>query len=318
MLNLGIPLAQYQGKRIIITGGAGFIGSALSNLLAETANVVAIDNLSAGSWGRCDAKVIRKQLDIASCTELEILEVLEGADFVFHLAAIKKHNALNSFESINLNNVIATERLFRLAVKARIQRTIFASSLYAYGSMGPSIMSERDAVNPITHYGLSKFTGERMLQIAFQDTELSYIAPRLFFVYGPNQYVDGGYKSVIVKSFENILKGIPVEIYGSGNQILDYVYIDDCLKSLVLLGLSDYQGVVNISTSVPSSIQQVSDEINKITDNILIKRSDPDWTEGSQRVGDNSLLKELIGYAPDTSMSIGLEQTWNWIKGVGV
>jgi nucleoside-diphosphate-sugar epimerase len=312
------PLDAYQGKRIVITGGAGFIGSALGNLLAQVAKVVVIDNLAAGTWERCCSAVEKKQLDIAICKESDIINVLDGVDYLFHLAAVKKHNTVNSFESINLNNIVATERLFRLAVRAKVQRTIFASSLYAYGSMGPSIMTEHDTVNPLSHYGLSKLAGEKLLQMAFQDDEISYVAPRLFFIYGPSQYAEGGYKSFIIKSFENILKGKPVEIYGSGHQALDYVYIDDCIKSLLLLGQSGYQGVVNISTSNPTTILQIVESIKSITGNNLVVRSAPDWTEGSWRIGDNSLLKEIVGYVPVTSISKGLEETWNWIKGVRI
>jgi UDP-glucose 4-epimerase len=311
------PLSLYQGKKIIVTGGAGFIGAALCNFLAETSNVFALDNLATGSWERCNPGVERIHIDIAKCDDSEIFEMLRGADYLFHLAAVKKHNKINSFHSINLNNILATERLFRLAISANVPRIIFSSSLYAYGSMGPSIMSENDAVNPLTYYGLSKFMGENLLRIASQQGLTSFVIPRLFFIYGPNQYAEGGYKSVIYKSFENILNGLPVEIYGSGLQVLDYVYIDDCVKSLILLASSEYQGVVNISSSIPTTVQQIIDEVNRITSNGSTLRSAADWTEGSSRVGDNSRLKFLTGEIPTTSISVGLQKTWESMKGNG-
>lgn len=315
MFELNNPLAAYQGKRIVITGGAGFIGSALSNSLAATSTVVAVDNLATGSWDRCEPGVQRIQLDIARCEDSKILEILEGSDYLFHLAAVKKHNRVSTFDSIIQNNVIATERLFRLATSAKTPRVIFSSSLYAYGSMGPSIMSENDEINPLSYYGLSKLVGENLLKIASQQGLISYIIPRLFFIYGPNQYSEGGYKSVIYKSFENILNGRPAEIYGSGLQVLDYVYLNDCIKSLLLLGSSSYQGIVNIASSVPTTVQQLIDEINTITENDSTIHSAPDWTEGSYRVGDNSRLKHVIGEIPATSISEGLRETWNSMKG---
>lgn len=315
MFELNNPLAAYHGKRIVITGGAGFIGSALSNSLSATSTVVAVDNLATGSWERCEPGVQRIQLDIARCEDSKILEILEDSDYLFHLAAVKKHNRVNTFDSIIQNNVIATERLFRLATSTKTPRVIFSSSLYAYGSMGPSIMSENDEINPLTYYGLSKLVGENLLKIASQQGLISYIIPRLFFIYGPNQYAEGGYKSVIYKSFENILNGRPAEIYGSGLQALDYVYLNDCIKSLLLLGSSSYQGIVNIASSVPTTVQQLIDEINTITENDSTIHSAPDWTEGSYRVGDNSRLKYLIGEIPATSISEGLRETWNSMKG---
>jgi UDP-glucose 4-epimerase len=310
------PLNLYQGKKIIVTGGAGFIGAALCNFLAETSNVFALDNLATGSWERCNPGVERIHIDIAKCDDSEIFEMLHGADYLFHLAAVKKHNTSNSFETINLNNIFATERLFSLAVRAQVPRTIFTSSLYAYGSMGPSVMSESDRVDPLTHYGLSKLMGEQLMRIAFQQSGLSFVIPRLFFIYGPNQFAEGGYRSVIFKSFENIKNGKPVEVYGSGKQSLDYVYIEDCIISLALLGLSEFQGVVNVSSSKSTTVEDILNKINLITGSKSVLQSAADWTEGSHRVGNNSLLNEVTGYMPQTTILEGLQRTWDWMKEV--
>jgi UDP-glucose 4-epimerase len=309
-------LRPYEGKKIVITGGAGFIGAALGNFLAGRSKVIAIDNLSSGSWDRCNPKIERKHLDISRCDESEIFEILEESDYLFHLAAVKKHNTSNSFETINLNNIFATERLFNLAVRAKVPRTIFTSSLYAYGSMGPSVMSESDRVDPLTHYGLSKLMGEQLMRIAFQQSGLSFVIPRLFFIYGPNQFAEGGYRSVIFKSFENIKNGKPVEVYGSGKQSLDYVYIEDCITSLLRLGLSEFQGVVNVSSSKSTTVEDVLNNINSITGSKSVLQSAADWTEGSHRVGNNSLLNEVTGYMPQTTILEGLQRTWDWMKEV--
>jgi UDP-glucose 4-epimerase len=309
-------LRPYEGKKIVITGGAGFIGAALGNFLAGRSKVIAIDNLSSGSWDRCNPEIERKHLDISRCDESEIFEILEESDYLFHLAAVKKHNKSNSFETIYLNNIFATERLFNLAVRAKVPRTVFTSSLYAYGSMGPSVMSESDCVDPLTHYGLSKLMGEQLMRIAFQQSGLSFVIPRLFFIYGPNQFAEGGYRSVIFKSFENIKNGKPVEVYGSGKQSLDYVYIEDCITSLLRLGLSEFQGVVNVSSSKATTVEDVLNKINSITGNKSVLRSPADWTEGSHRVGNNSLLNEVAGYIPQTTILEGLQRTWDWVKEV--
>jgi UDP-glucose 4-epimerase len=173
-------------------------------------------------------------------------------------------------------------------------------------------MSENDAVNPLTYYGLSKFMGENLLRIASQQGLTSYVIPRLFFIYGPNQYAEGGYKSVIYKSFENILNGLPVEIYGSGLQVLDYVYIDDCIDALIKLAYSQNdREVVNVASGDPITI-------NRLTNEMLIAskygqkamHTEPDWTHGSKRFGNPNKIERLFGWRATTILSSGLESVY--------
>ena len=191
---------------------------------------------------------------------------------------------------------------------------MFTSSLYANGSLGPEPIEEDDHENPSTLYGASKLFSELDLKISSKKYGFSYAIARLFFIYGPKQFAIGGYKSVIVKNFQRFLEGQPMQINGSGNQILDYVYVEDCIKSLIGLSQSKFQGTVNVSSGVGVSVNELIIKMSEICGNNRIEHVEADWTEGTKRIGNNSLLAEVSGYKPNTPLIEGLGKTWESIK----
>ncbi len=231
------PAPHLTDARVLVTGAAGFIGSALTERLVTThgCEVVAIDNERSGDWGRLDVPVERIHRPIEALSVEEWAELCAGVDFLFHLAADKYNSPGSTAERIIDVNVAAFQRLLQGCVRNDLGKVVFTSSLYAYGSMGPDPMSESDIPSPTTMYGASKVMGEHLLRIATRDHGLRWSAARLFFIYGPRQYAEGGYKSVILSNFERILDGQAPVIHGDGKQALDYVYIDDCIDALVAL-----------------------------------------------------------------------------------
>ena len=153
-------------EKVIVTGAGGFIGSHLCQRLLNLGvrSVVGIDNLRCGNWERVPKEVIRVERDIADNSFEEWLEIFNGSDALFHLAAEKYNSSKSTPEKLIDSNVTATERMFRAAGKADIKRAVFTSSLYAYGSMGPEIMSEANTPTPTTLYGASKLMGEGILR----------------------------------------------------------------------------------------------------------------------------------------------------------
>jgi len=300
-------------NRILITGGAGFIGSALSNSLSKSNLVTAVDNLKTGDWARCDSAVTKIDLDLAELSYSEICELVTGYDDVYHLAAVKLHNQNNSLEDILMNNCSVSAKLFDAAGSVGVKNIFFSSSLYAYGSMGPEPMVEDDALEPTTYYGASKRFGELALLIAARKYGFRALTARFFFIYGPNQYSEGGYKSVIVKNFENAIRLEPFQIVGDGKQALDYVYIDDCIEIIQKLMATDYSGVVNISSGMASTILTIVGEMKQITNNFNSINLDKDFTHGSVRYGSTSRLNEIIGGYTFLDLSQGLERTWKSI-----
>ena len=307
--------------RYLITGGAGFIGRNLIKYITSrdsAAHFTVIDSLKCGINIFEESKVSFFELDIADIQLDEWAKFLDEVDYVFHLAAEKYNSPGASFNSILTTNVFASNSLFEACAKSRIKKVFFASSLYAYGSMGPAAMEESNACTPVTYYGMSKLAGENLLQVMEAKFKLPWIAARLFFIYGPGQYVSGGYKSVIVKNFENLKKGEPVSIYGSGTQSLDYVYVEDCCEAIFNLTVQSnlLSSVYNISGGTAISINSLVEKIQKVsnTNHAPEIRMPSDWTEGSIRFGKNEKIKKAIGWEPLTSLDLGLEKTWDWVS----
>jgi UDP-glucose 4-epimerase len=305
-------------KKVIVTGAAGFIGSTLCQRLMNLGveEIVGIDNLRSGDWSRVPTGVIRVNRDLNDISKNEWLDFFKNTDILFHLAAEKYNSSKSTPEKLLTTNINATELMFRSAAESRVRRTVFTSSLYAYGSMGPEIMQEEQVPTPNTLYGASKLMGEGILKSIDRSHELSWNVARLFFIYGPRQYADGGYKSVITTNFERIIKGEPPVICGSGSQSLDYVYIDDCIDALLCLSSSsEDRRIVNVSSGQSISINQLTAlMLETAKAQIIPEHSKPDWTEGSSRFGDNTLIKSLFNWEPRTTIQSGISEVFNWMK----
>jgi|694.fasta_scaffold43333_1 UDP-glucose 4-epimerase len=307
-----ISASHIFGKKILITGGAGFIGAALANKLAHENQVVAIDNLSSGDWSRCSEKVQKVEIDLLKASQEILNGLFAGVDFVFHLAAVKLNSPNTSGATLYRNNVEVCVKVFRASSINKVKKILFTSSLYAYGSQGLEIMEEQQPTSAKNFYGISKLAGENLLQVESAASNMEFVNARLFFIYGPGQYAEGGYKSVIMKTFELKSKMLPAEIYGSGSQVLDYVFIDDCILALTALMANQFQGTVNISTGKGVSISSLIGMINSRFGNNDVIFRPADLTEGTLRVGSPHKLNEVLRWHPSTTIENGLEHIWEW------
>ncbi len=299
-------------SNVAITGGAGFIGSELANMLKRRnySSLHLIDNLSTGEWRRLDFELKTSDIDISLTKVSRLREMLTGIDTLYHLSAVKLHNENNSFDDLISHNVIATENIFEAAGQAGVKNIVFTSSLYAYGMPSNKLINEDTPVNPTTAYGASKFFGENLLSIASCKFGFDYSIARLFFIYGEKQYSEGGYKSVVVRNFERMRDGLPALINGDGGQVLDYLYVKDCVEALILLGENPINDVVNVSSGEPLSIGALVGKMMQITGIHEVSYGDPDWTHGTHRVGSNLKLRNLTGWTPKVSLDEGLQRTW--------
>ena len=303
-------------NRCLITGGAGFIGSALANSLLQTGDteVICIDNLSTGTWKRLDPRIKKMEIDLASASQQDLEKLLSDVDVLFHLAAVKLHNTNNSFQSIIETNVKASHRLFEAAGVAGVRSVVFTSSLYTYGLPKESIISESVSTSPATIYGASKLFGENLLSIAAQKFNFKYSIARLFFIYGENQYAEGGYKSVIVSNFERLSADTPAIINGNGEQTLDYLHVSDCVRALISLAKSPLNEVFNVSSGIPLTINELNAEMLKLVPDGKSIYAPKDWTHGTRRVGSFEKINSLIGWSPQISLKEGLARTWMNLK----
>ncbi len=300
-------------SRALVTGAAGFVGNHLvAALLGSGVNVVALDNERSGTWTRVPEMVARHHLDLADCSESTLRAMCEGVDVVFHLAAEKYNSSLATPQRIIAVNVDATMRLFRAAGAAGVQSIVFTSSLYAYGGVGPQAMDEGDSPAPTTLYGMSKVAGEHMLRVVERDFGTTWSAARLFFIYGPNQHAEGGYKSVILRNFERLRAGEAPIINGDGKQALDYVYVADAVDALLrMASIPGGAGVVNVASGHPVMVSALTAQMLRVAGSDLEPIPGPaDWTDGTCRWGTTSRAERVLGWSAQTPLATGLQRVW--------
>ncbi len=308
-------------KRALITGGAGFIGSHLARrLLADQCEALTLlDSLEFGKWsnlGVPDPRASTVTADISDLSLEQMKEHLSGSEVLFHLAAQKHTYRLDSAEKVLNANVTATERLFRAAAAVGVRRIVFTSSLFAYGTMSGPAMKESDAAVPMTSYGVSKLAGEGLLRTVARDTGIESVSLRLFFIYGPQQFVGLGYPSVIVRTFDRILSGQAPTVYGDGEQSLDYVYIDDAVQALVAASRTEATGeVFNVATGTGVRVNDLLKAAAEVAGySGPIESLPADWTAGTHRVGAPEKATQLLGWTATTPLLEGLRRTLRWVK----
>lgn len=299
----------------VVTGGAGFIGSHLVEKLRNSGSEVrVVDDGTTGDVLRLNAGVSVWKKDISQFRERDWESVLNPGDTVFHLAARKLNTPNVSDQELLATNLGATIALARVAKAVAVRKIVFTSSLYAYGhhDIGPTL--ETQTPLPRTLYGTSKLAGEHALTSVLDSSDVDWTSARLYFAYGPKQYPGAGYKSVIVKNFERIRKGLRPIVCGSGTQELDYVFVDDVVSALQSLAESGRRAeVYNVSSGGGISIQELT--------NLMLREAgrpdlrplfvESDWTEGTSRVGNNSKLSSELGWVPQVPLDAGLARTWS-------
>ena len=315
-----------SGRRFMVTGAAGFIGSRLLSRLVECGaeHVVAVDRvpLGANPFTRVvdPSRVSEVPLSLGVCEAAELARSLDGVHAVFHLAAAKYHPHGEPTVEIVRSNVLGTAMLLDAARAARVSKVVFASSLYAYGRMKGEPFDESEHVRPCTVYGHSKWLGEEIcrLQAGVASTALRYL-----FVYGPGQLPKHGYPSVVVKSFLRMLGGRRPVINGDGSQILDYVFVDDVVEATIRALRHEADGrTYNVGSGEGTSIRNLMAVMQDVAGFAGAPETGPsDQTAGTSRVARIDRIRDELGWIPTTSLRTGLDRTlesirshWEWYE----
>ncbi|MFC8660942.1 NAD-dependent epimerase/dehydratase family protein [Streptomyces sp. NPDC057199] len=304
--------------RAVVTGAAGFIGSHLVEALRRSGtNVVGIDRKSSWATGEIPPSAELGSLHAirADLVSADLSACLENASTVFHLAALPGvRPSWTQFPEYLHCNVLATQRLMDACVRASVPRVVMASSSSVYGG-AEGTMSEEDLPRPLSPYGVTKLAAER-LALAFaarRDAALSVSALRFFTVYGPGQRPDMFIGRVIRATLENK----PIEVYGDGTQIRDFVHVSDIVRALMLAAATPDKGssVLNIGTGRVASMNEVLALTGELTGRT------PDARYGPARIGDVRATtadigraRTRLGFTARTELRAGLATQIEWAR----
>lgn len=294
-----------QNKKIIVTGGAGFIGSNLVDALIEKgADVHVIDNLSAGKKENVNEKAELHIVDIRNLDEIS--PIIKGAEYVFHLAALPRvQYSIDYPVESNDVNVGGTLNVLIAAQYGGVKRVVYTASSSMYGDQKEMPLREDMSANPKSPYGLQKYIGELYCKIWSNVHKLETVSLRYFNVYGNRQDPSGAYALMVCKFLKQKAEGKPMTITGDGNNTRDLVNVKDVIRANILAAESDNVGkgeAMNIGTGENYSINEVAKIIGGEVEYIDAR------IEPKDTLADTTLAKELIGWEPKVTLEEGLKE----------
>lgn len=292
-------------RRVVVTGGAGFIGSSIvDRLIADGHKVAIIDDLSTGKREHLNLAASFHELDITTGPE-PLRSVFDGASVVFHTAALARiARSIADPLRTHAVNVTGTLNVLKAAAEAGVGRVVFSSSSSVYGDQATLPLTEDMSPNPLNPYATQKLVGELYCRSFTRTFALPTVCLRYFNVYGPRQAMEGAYKLVIGVFLEQRDRGEPLTIDGDGNQTRDFTYISDVVSANVLAGFSQSVGQaesVNVGTGTETSVNRIADLIG----GPRVHRAPRGFDERFKRA-DRSRAARLLGWSPRVTVEEGI------------
>ena len=309
---------------VLVTGGAGFVGSELvSQLAASGRNVRVLDNLSTGSRenlsGIDHGRVELIEGDLGESSRLPSL--FDSVSLVYHLACLGVRHSIHSPEQNHHVNATGTLKLLEAARRAGVRRFVHVSSCEVYGAAQSVPMTESHPTEPATVYGAAKLAGESLARAYHTTYGLSTVIVRPFNTYGPRCHHEGDSGEVIPRFFLRARTGRPLVIFGDGAQARDFTYVSDTARGILLAGESaDAVGrTINLGSGKAVSISELAARVARAAG-----CGEPRLVHDASRPGDvflsiadTRLAEKLLGFRPAVSMDEGLARLAAWYAGCG-
>lgn len=290
-------------SKCLVTGGAGFIGSNLVDVLIERGNeVIVLDNLSTGKRENLNAQAKFVEVDLRDLERIK--PYFNGVDYVFHLAALARvQPSIEDPITFNDVNVNGTLNVLIAAKDAGVKKVIYSASSSAYGDQEQMPLREYMPTHPLSPYGLQKYIGEEYCRLFWDVYKLPSVCLRYFNVYGPRMPLEGAYCLVMGIFTRQRLNNKPLTIVGDGEQRRDFTSVKDVVRANILAAKSNINDgcPINIGCGSNYSVNDVARMIGGPTINI------PPRIEPKETLADNSLAKELFGWEPTVNLP-------KWIK----
>lgn len=306
-----------KNKKILITGGAGFIGSHIANELINDNEITIIDNLSTGNI---------KNLNEPEHDNLEFIhedlcktnldDITSGTDYIFHLAAMASV-PLSVEKPVECNeiNVNTTIKLLKSAVDNDVKKIVFSSSSAVYGQNTNMPLKETEPFMPTSPYAASKANCEVYLKSFYESYGLNYTALRYFNVFGPKQDKNSHYAAVMPNFISSLLEGKPAEIYGDGEQTRDFVYVRDVVKANINACKSNYNGAVNVASGKKITINRLYEIIRDTLGSELEPKYLPERLgDVRHSLADVSNMEKINLKIDSSNFESQLQETVNWFR----
>jgi UDP-glucose 4-epimerase len=305
-----------KNKKVAVTGGLGFIGSHLVSKLNEDNDIVIVDDQTSGNIKNLEGLDFTKiDTDFTDITQAKLEMIFEDVDYVFHMAAMTSVlESVNNPLRSNEVNITGTLKVLEAAKNCEVKKLILSSSSAIYGETETVPISEKNPINPLSPYAVTKATGELYCKVYSEIYELSTIALRYFNVFGPKQDPKSQYAAVIPIFIDKLLKNESPIIYGDGEQTRDFVSVKQVVEANIFAAESNETGSYNIGLGKSTSINQLFEMIKEIIGKDIRPIYENERAgEIKHSVADISKAKS-IGYTPKNDFIEELTETIEWFK----
>lgn len=309
---------KLTNQTILITGGAGFIGSHTAITLSKHNKVTVIDSFASSVRTKEELSKFGIQVVPADIRNIKTIEpAFRSIDLVLHFAVACVRKSLSDEQYVHDVNAGGTLSVLKISHTAKVKRFVYISSSEAYGTATTSKMKETHGIHPTTIYGASKYVGELYTHVYHNYYHLPTITVRPFNTYGPFSHFDGVYGEVIPRFVISIFAGKPLTIFGDGSQSRDFTYIEDTVSGILQASSSDrlIGDTINIACGKEVSILSLGKYISEIIGVPFVPHYlPPRPNDVARHAADISKAKKILEFSPKTDIRQGLKKYIEWIK----
>ena len=309
-----------KGAKCLVTGGAGFVGSAIVDQLLDVgaAEVRVLDNFIRGNLGNLSQALEKGRVSVTDgdvCDRNLVDKLVQGADYVFHQAALRITRCAEAPREAVAVLIDGTLNVLDSAVRHGVRKIVAASSASVYGEPSYLPIDESHPFNNRTMYGAGKIAGEQILRAYYTASGLRYVAFRYFNVYGPRMDITGVYTEVLIRWLDAIESGKPPLIFGDGSQSMDFVFVEDVARANLLAAQSDVTDeVFNVGTGIQTSLNELCEVLLRLTESKLRPEHREARTVANVQTRRAAVekAKQRLGFEATVSLEQGLRELIRW------